>query len=120
MTGSGFAIAEPIVFILMLFCPRSVIFCRSDRPRPIEAGLKTVRTNPLRNTTRKRATKPCLFCQPHPSSDFRLAPGSFNDERSNLGYRTIVRPIAQRTLRCFAFFAPHPKRFDFKSYSNYR
>ena len=66
MTGSGFAIAESIVFILMLFCPRSVIFCRSDRPRPIDAGLKTVRTNPLRNTTRKRATKPCLFCPPHP------------------------------------------------------
>ena len=30
MTGSGFAIAKSIVFILMLFCPRSVIFCRSD------------------------------------------------------------------------------------------
>ena len=30
MTGSGFAIAELIVFILMLFSPPSVIFCRSD------------------------------------------------------------------------------------------
>ena len=41
MTGSGFAIAESIVFILMLFCPRSVIFCRSDRPRAIDAEAST-------------------------------------------------------------------------------
>jgi len=41
MTGSGFAIAESIVFILMLFCPRSVIFCRSDRPRAINAEAST-------------------------------------------------------------------------------
>ena len=31
MTGSSFAIAEPIVFILILFfAPRSVIFCSPD------------------------------------------------------------------------------------------
>jgi hypothetical protein len=39
MTASGFAIAELIVFILVLFLSSpSVIFCRSDRPRPIDAG----------------------------------------------------------------------------------
>jgi hypothetical protein len=47
---------------------------------------KPVRTNPLRNTTRKRATKTCLFCATHPNriSDFRLAPGSFNSKLENL------------------------------------
>jgi len=34
------------------------------RPRPIDAGLKTVRTNPLRNTTRNKAL---IFCHPHPN-----------------------------------------------------
>ena len=41
--------------------------------------------------------------------------------RDVIDRRWLSSPIAQRTLRCFAFFCPpHPKRFDFKSYSNYR
>ena len=57
MTGSGFAIAESIVFILMLFCPRSVIFCRSDRPRPIDAG-----GIDFRESGDRRGAKKARFC----------------------------------------------------------
>ena len=56
MTGSGFAIAESIVFILMLFCPR--------------------------NAQTRNQILP--FLPPEPESDFRLAPGSFNSKLENL------------------------------------
>ena len=55
MTGSGFAIAESIVFILMLFCPRNA----------------------------QTRNKILPFLPPAPESDFRLAPGSFNSKLEN-------------------------------------